>query len=60
MEDLLTSDDCKTPTVSTSWKQKATEDHPVDKRHDGMDDTDDISETLYLIILILSCTYGHI
>ena len=54
MDGLLTSDDCsKTPTVSTSWKQKGTEDHPVDKRHDGMDDTDDKSEILDLITLIL-------
>ena len=60
MEGLLTCDDCKTPTVSTSWKQKATEDYPVDKRHGGMDDTDDKSETLDLITLILSCAYGHI
>ena len=37
MKGLLTSDDCKSQTVSKSWKQKATEDHPVDKRHDGMD-----------------------
>ena len=34
----LTSGDCKTQTASTSRKQKATEDQPVDKRHNGMDD----------------------
>ena len=46
MEGLLTSDNCKTQTVSTSWKQNATEDHLIDKHHDGMDDTDDISNIL--------------
>ena len=40
------SQDSETPAVSTSRKRKAAADHLVDKRHERMDDLDDIFKGL--------------